>query len=103
MLVLLVVVGSVWLLTDPSWPSAGFVGVAILLCLGLGLVMLTRKRDFEDPVPDRARRSGLTTIGILVVASAYTGMGFAEFLVRKTARKAKKKKIRRPVEEFEGE
>jgi membrane-bound ClpP family serine protease len=103
MLVLLVVVGSVWLLSAPSWPSVGFAGVAILFCLGLGLVMLTRKTDFEDPVPDRARRSGLTTIGILVIASAYTGMGFAEVLVRKTARKAKKKKMRRPVKEHEGE
>jgi membrane-bound ClpP family serine protease len=103
MLVLLVVIGSVWLLRDSSWPSAGFAGVAILLCLGLGLFMLTRKPDFDDPVPDRARRSGLTAIGILLLASGYAGTGFAEVLVRKAAKKAKKKKMRRPVKEHEDE
>jgi len=95
---LLLVSGAVWLLQMPGWPSFIFSGVTVLLCLGLAIVMYFQGPDFDDPVPDRARQSAMTTFGILFLGAAYTGLGFIEGLLREPQPGARKrgKKRRQP-------
>jgi hypothetical protein len=103
LLALVMTAGSAWLLRAPSWPAAGFTGAAVLLSLALSIVMLAQRPDWDDLLPDRARRSAITVIGVVSLASAYAGVGFAEIVVRDwraAARKLRKKK-RRLLEAYE--
>jgi hypothetical protein len=99
----LLVAGGVWLLQAPSWPSLTFSGVAILLCLGLAMLMFSKRPDFADPVPDRARKSALTTFGILLLASSYASVGFAETLVARAGATSRAKRKKKRIEDEDDE
>ncbi len=95
---LLLAAGAVWLLQQPSWPSLIFTGVAIVLSLGLAMMMYHQDPDFLDSLPDRARKSALTSFGVLFLAASYSGLGFAENYFRELDRSARsrRRKRRRP-------
>jgi len=104
LLPILLVAGAVWLLQAPGWPSLGFSGVIVALCLIMAAPMFSKRPDFDDPIPDRARKSAVTAFGILFLASAYSGAGFAEALFKTPGgpvRPRRKKKRRRRHDEDE--
>jgi hypothetical protein len=91
---LVLTVAGTWLLRDPSWPAAGFTAATLFMCLALAVGMCLQRPDYDDPIPDRGRRTGITTLGIACLASAYAGLGFSEIVVRESrARKLRKKSV----------
>jgi hypothetical protein len=100
---ILLVAGGVWLLRAPSWPSLIFSAVTILLNIGLAVLMLSQGPDFDDPMPDRARKSAITSLGFLFLAVAYAGLGFAEALLRNAGGPGRRKKKRRRSAEEDNE
>ena len=77
-LVLLIAAGAVWTLKEPGVPSLIFAVVAISISLALGGALLRAGPNYDDPVPDRARQTGLTTVVVLGLGLAYVALGVAQ-------------------------
>jgi hypothetical protein len=95
--ILLLVAGALWLLQQPSWPSAIFAGVVVLLCLGLALLEYRQHPEFMEYDPELIRRSALTSFVVLSLGLVYLALGFAEASLQ-APRKAKRatRRVKRP-------
>ena len=84
----LLAIGAAWMLGEPGWPPAIFMGIVAVLCFaGMGLTYQDRY-DIEESDAETIRRSVLFGVIMLVVGLAYLGVGFAGALNRK-ARKSR--------------
>jgi hypothetical protein len=82
----LMAVGAVWMMQEPTWPSVIFLGAAAALNLALAGLEYQNRFDAALADPDTIRRSALTSTVVLVVALVFLAVGFTEFLMLKAAR-----------------
>jgi hypothetical protein len=98
--VVLLAIGAVWVLQNPSWPSVLFGGVTAVLCLALTGLEFQHRFDADRADPDSIRRSALTTLVVLTIGLVYLAVSFGEVSLRKTRRKPRKRTtaIRTPTD-----
>ena len=75
---ILLVIGIVWFLQQPAWPSVIFTIIVTSLLLIMAISEYRYPYDVDGWEPDQVRRSALTAIGVLGLGLMYLGFGFAE-------------------------
>lgn len=101
--VVLLAAGAAWWLQAPREPATVFTGIVVLLFLGLAVLQYQQPHHAGGFDPDRVRRSGVTSLGILGIGLVYLALGTAEALMRqpRKTKRARRRVMRPPAESGE--